>query len=157
MPKYKAEYDATIPSSLIDGLALFENGSTIAHLAALLSAIVGWYVGYAALEGNGSIGALIGGSAMCGLVLGITFTRALGGPVLNLLASFAWPLISAAGLIGLGDLAPDQLASMRMLVVLMAPAFFITLGCMLVWLGILGPGGIDDWTHRHFPPAFFQN
>ncbi|WP_226004601.1 hypothetical protein [Natrinema salinisoli] len=115
-----------------------------------------WIVGYVSLGGGGTVTAISAGGALCGLVLGIAFTRALGGPVLNLILSAGWPFLFGGGMVLAGDIQIDRLYTASVVLALTCPAFFSAFGCLLVWFGILGPGRIDDWNREHFPPAFFE-
>lgn len=155
MPPFKPDYEAAIPPSLTGGLALFRSRSTVANVAAVLAGGLGWGIGYAALGADGSTTALAVGSAVCGLVLGIAFTRALGGPALNLVANFVWPFLGAGGTVLLGGLRAERLLEYRTGIALVFPAFFVTLGCMMVWFGLLGSDQMDEWIRRHYPEPFF--
>ena len=156
MPRPEANSDVTVPQTAIETLSLFEGRSAAVHVAVALVAGLGWMGGYRAAGGSGTVLAFASGGIVCGLVLGVAFTRGLGGPGLNVVLSFVWPFLLGGGVAVVGDLPYDRLATLSVGVALVFPTFFATLGCLLVWFTVLGPEGVDDWSRDHLPPAFLR-
>ncbi|WP_435360473.1 hypothetical protein [Haloarchaeobius sp. DFWS5] len=156
MSKYRTQYAVVVPQQRRAMLSTFDSATTGTHVAVCLVAGVAWVAGYASLGGGGTLSAFGAGGVACGLVLGVAFTRALGGPVLNLLLSMAWPA-SLAGLVAVAAGLPyDNVFDVAGGFAIVFPPFFVTLGCLLVWFTSLGPDRIDKWSRRSLPPAFLD-
>jgi hypothetical protein len=156
MSRFRTQYPITVPETLAGQLSLFERRSTAANLAALLSGGVGWVVGYALAGGGGTLLAFAVGGGVCGLVLGVAFSRALGGPAVNLLASIGWPGLLGGALAVAGGFPIARLYTVEVGIVLVAPAFFTTFACLLAWFALLGPERIGPWSRRHLPAPFLE-
>ncbi len=156
MPKSKSRRKVVFPQTIKGASSLFRGGSTLLHMAVLFAAGGAWLVGYISFGGGGTLLALAAGGTLCGLVLGIAFTRALGGPGLNLMMSLVWPSLFLGAIIIVENAQIERLDAFSMGVALLWPALFSTVGCMLVWFTILGSSRADDWARQTHPPAFLE-
>ncbi|WP_267644207.1 hypothetical protein [Haloarchaeobius amylolyticus] len=154
MSKSPGRYGTRVPEKTVAILSTFEGRSGVAHLSAGLLACLVWAGGSVLLGEVGSLVAFATAGVGCGLVLGVAFTRALGGPVLNLLASLFCPgLLAGTGTVA-GVFPVAMLYRLDVELALVLPSFLVTLGCMLAWFSVLGPDRIEGWSRRHLPAAF---
>ena len=157
MPNSEPDFAAAIPRSPSGWVAPFADGSPLVHALTVLAGGVAWAAGYLSLGASGRTLALVAGGLACGVVLGVGFTRALGGPALNLTASLVWPSICAGAVAVSGGFPVERLVGYGFVAGLLLPSFGVTLGSMLAWFSVLGVENIDDWTRRNYPASFFHD
>lgn len=138
-------------------MGFFVVGTSLGHVATLLSGGPAWLVGYLAFGGDGSILAVAGGSVACGLAFGIAFTRALGGPALNLGAILFWCWVGFGALVYLRLASPGRLGDFRFDMALLLPGILLYSLSGIIWARWLGIDRYNAWTRRTFPAAFFPH
>jgi hypothetical protein len=100
---------------------------------------------------------MAGGGVVSGLVLGVAFTRARGGPVLNLLGVLVWPWVGAGTVLLIGDIPQERIFDFGFDMALLMPGLLVYIGCIGAWVERLGVERVNEWTRRTHSSAFFPD